>query len=63
MKRIIALAIAAVLCIGVVFAGCAPSFSKSPNEYDDIRWISYDYSFCIKPAEDCTACRGLHGFL
>ena len=54
MKRIIALAIAAVLCIGVVFAGCAPSFSKSPNEYDDIRWISYDYSFCIRPAEDCT---------
>ena len=53
MKKAIAvvLVIAALFC--ALFCGCAPRYEKSPAEYEGIRWITYDYSFCIKPAEDC----------
>ena len=54
MKKTVALALALLLCVGAMFSGCTPSYSKSPDQYKEIRWISYDYSFCIKPADDCT---------
>ena len=54
MKKTVAFALAVILCIGVFLGGCAPRVDKTPDQYKDIRWISYDYSFCIKPAESCT---------
>lgn len=54
MKRMVALAIALLLCISALFSGCAPSYSQTPDQYKEIRWIAYDYSFCINPADDCT---------
>lgn len=54
MKKTVALAVAVVICLAVLFAGCTPSYSETPDKNKDIRWIAYDYSFCINPAEDCT---------
>lgn len=53
MKKTVALALAVILCIGVVLYGCSPTYSKSPDEYEGIRWIAYDYSFSINPADEC----------
>lgn len=53
MKKSIISALALVLCACVLFSGCAPIYSKAPDEYTDIRWISYDYNFCINPEDDC----------
>ena len=54
MKKSIALAIALILCLSAVMCGCTPRYDTSPDMVEGIRWITYDYSFCIKPAEDCT---------
>lgn len=53
MKKAIALAIVAVLVVCAVFSGCTPSYDKTPDKYDKIRWITYDYSFCINPTDSC----------
>lgn len=53
MKKSVAVALAAILLIAALLCGCSPRVDKTPAEFEDIRWISYDYSFCIKPAEDC----------
>ena len=52
-KLIAALLLAVVLSVCSVLCGCSPQFDKSPAEYEGIRWISYDYSFCFDPADDC----------
>lgn len=52
MKKTIAIVLAVVLCAGMLLAGCAPRYETAPNEQKDVRWISYDYSFCINPADD-----------
>lgn len=54
MKKTVVFALAVILCIGAVFGGCMPNNGKTPDKYTDIRWITYDYSFCIKPADDCS---------
>ncbi len=53
MKKTVAMLFVAVLCITALACGCSPGYDKSPAEYKNIRWISYDYSFCIKPDDDC----------
>lgn len=53
MKKSIAMALAVILCLSVVLCGCAKKFDKSPDQFEGIRWITYDYSFCINPADDC----------
>lgn len=53
MKKTVALALAVILCVGAVLCGCAPRYDKSPNQYEGIRWISYDYSFSFTPDDDC----------
>lgn len=53
MKKSIAMALAVILCLSVVLCGCAKKFDKSPNQFEGIRWITYDYSFCVNPADDC----------
>ena len=52
-KRIVALAVALILCLSAVMCGCAPRYETRPDEVEGIRWITYDYSFCINPADDC----------
>lgn len=51
MKKLIAIALAVV--IAAAFVGCTGTYDKSPDEYSKIRWITPDYSFCIKPDDDC----------
>lgn len=53
MKKVIALAMAAVICVGVLLSGCTPMYDKSPDQYSKIRWITYDYSFKILPSDGC----------
>ena len=53
MKKSIAMALAVILCLSVVLCGCAKKFDKSPNQFEGIRWITYDYSFSINPVDDC----------
>ena len=53
MKKIIALLLALSLCAGILLCGCTPKAEKTPDKYEKIRWISYDYSFCINPSDDC----------
>ena len=53
MKKSIAMALAVILCLSVVLCGCAKKFDKSPDQFEGIRWITYDYSFSINPADDC----------
>lgn len=53
MKKAIALTIVAMLCVCAVLSGCTPSYDKTPDKYKKIRWITYDYSFCINPTDDC----------
>lgn len=53
MKKTGALALAVIMLIGAVMCGCSPRYEKSPDRYEGIRWITYDYSFCINPADDC----------
>lgn len=54
MKKSIALAIALILCLSAVMCGCTPRYDTSPDMVEGVRWITYDYSFCINPADDCT---------
>lgn len=53
MKKTIAIALVFVLCLGAVLCGCSPKFDTPPDKYEGIRWITYDYSFCINPADEC----------
>ena len=53
MKKSVALILAFLLCVGAFLGGCTPKADTMPNEFEGIRWISYDYSFCINPADDC----------
>ena len=53
MKRLTALALAILVCLGALFAGCTPIAGSSPDQNKEVRWITYDYSFCINPADDC----------
>lgn len=53
MKRLICIAVAAVLIVGVL-ASCTGTYDKSPDEYTKIRWAAPDYSFTIYPDKDCT---------
>ena len=53
MKRLICIAIAAVLIVGVL-ASCTGTYDKAPDEYTKIRWAAPDYSFTIYPDKDCT---------
>lgn len=49
MKKIICLALAAVLCMSVMLVGCTGSYDKSPAEYTGVRWIAPDYSIRFTP--------------
>ena len=53
MKKAVALAVVVVLCVCAAFSGCTPTYDKTPDQYSKIRWIAYDYSFCINPADGC----------
>lgn len=53
MKRLICLAVALVVAVGVVFSGCTPVYDKSPDQYSKIKWVSPDYSFRFNPSDDC----------
>lgn len=53
MKRLICLVLAALFIAGTVLAGCAPKFDKTPAEYEDIKWVTPDYSFRFNPSDDC----------
>lgn len=61
MKRTVALALAVILIFGVVICGCAPKYDKSPDQFEDIRWITNDYSFCIEPENDCAGFYNYNG--
>lgn len=52
-KRIVALAVALILCLSAVMCGCSPRYETRPDNVEGVRWITYDYSFCINPADDC----------
>lgn len=60
MKRIICLISCVILCLGA-FVGCTKvgDTDKSPNEIDNIKWTTYDYSFSFKTNEDC---KGVYTF-
>ena len=53
MKRLICLALAAVICMSVLLVGCTGLYDKSPDEYTGIRWISSDYSIRFTPDDGC----------
>lgn len=53
MRRTMAFAAAVAVCICALICGCTPKVDKSPDQYEGIRWISYDYSFCIQPENNC----------
>lgn len=53
MKKLICFAIAVVMAVASL-TGCAGTYDKSPDQYSKIRWYAPDYSFIIKPDEDCT---------
>lgn len=53
MRKTVAIALVLILCLSAVFCGCAPRYDTSPDKVEGIRWITYDYSFCINPADDC----------
>lgn len=53
MKRLICLAVALVVAVGVVFSGCTSVYDKSPDQYSKIKWVSPDYSFRFNPSDDC----------
>lgn len=53
MKKSIALAVVLILCLSAVMCGCAPRYDTRPDKVEDARWITYDYSFCIDPTDDC----------
>lgn len=59
MKKTIAVFVAALICLSAVLCGCSPQYDKSPDQYNDIRWITYDYSFCINPKDGC---KGYYNF-
>lgn len=53
MKRLLCIALAAVIIVGTMLAGCTPLYDKRPDDYSGIRWITPDYSFRIEPENDC----------
>ena len=53
IKKSIALAVALILCLSAVMCGCTPRYDTRPDKVEGVRWITYDYSFCINPADDC----------
>ncbi|MBQ5398998.1 MAG: hypothetical protein IIU14_06155 [Ruminococcus sp.] len=53
MKKAVAILAAVIVCLCALFSGCTPTYDKSPDQYSKIRWITYDYSFCIKPDDGC----------
>lgn len=53
MKKLICLLIAFLLVIGTVLCGCSPAFDKTPAEYEDVKWVTPDYSFRFNTADDC----------
>lgn len=53
MKKMIVIAVAALMCICCVFSGCTGTHDKSPDKFKKIRWITSDYSFCINPEDGC----------
>ena len=59
IKKTVALTLVLILCLSAVLCGCAPRYDTSPDKFEGIRWIAYDYSFCIDPADEC---RGYYKF-
>lgn len=53
MKKITLILVSALICVCVFLSGCTGTYDKAPNEYSKIRWYAPDYSFIIKPDEDC----------
>ena len=53
MKRILSAALAAVILLSLVLCGCAPAFDKTPAEYENVKWVTPDYSFRFNTADDC----------
>ncbi|MBR1730983.1 MAG: hypothetical protein IJ725_00920 [Ruminococcus sp.] len=54
MKRIVSIAVIAVLCMSMLLTACTGTYDKAPDEYTKIRWAAPDYSFTIYPDNDCT---------
>ncbi len=52
MKRLICIALAAILLVGALVS-CTGTYDKRPDEYTKIRWAAPDYSFIIYPDDDC----------
>ena len=53
MKRLICLTFAFLLVLGTVLAGCAQKYDKTPAEFENIKWVTPDYSFRFNPSDDC----------
>lgn len=54
MKKVLSLAVIAVLCVSMLLTACTGKYDKKPDEYTKIRWAAPDYSFTIYPDKDCT---------
>ena len=54
MKKVLSLAVIAVLCVSMLLTACTGTYDKRPDEYTKIRWAAPDYSFTIYPDKDCT---------
>lgn len=54
MKKVLSLAVIAVLCVSMLLTACTGTYDKKPDEYKNIRWAAPDYSFTIYPDKDCT---------
>ena len=54
MKKVISIAVIAVLCMTMLLTACTGTYDKAPYEYTKIRWAAPDYSFTIYPDKDCT---------
>ena len=53
MKNILCVSLALVMLAGLLLSGCAPAYDKSPDKFEDVKWVTPDYSFRFNPSDDC----------
>ena len=53
MKKTLSCLLILLTLAGVLLSGCTVMYDKAPNEYTEIRWEAYDYSFYFTPSKDC----------
>ena len=59
MKKIICVSIVLLIALSSVFAGCSPTYDKSPDQYNNVTWYAPDYSFKFTTSDDC---KGMYKF-